>query len=821
MPTERLLQLTLGIQIALAAFLLYVGQGAIWITYIVILIELGAFILVDKYNLLSLNRFWINAITLSAAAYCAYDVLVNASPFQMAVSTANTLLFMEMTLLFRKKSVHTYWLLLLLSFFQVIVGAAFRQQPSFGLILIVFMGLALCSLGLLLFYRQRQMTLGVDLEEKSILDELWNKYINRESNDIQTASTSTIEEPNPLKNTVTAIDKNQNQFPFCGRIFFVLSRICFLSVFLCAIFFLFMPRFGEGAYLGFSAEGSGAAAVGFNDTIRLGELGPSKQNTAVVCQVELFRGDTAEAAPKVNELYLRGTALNVYDIKKWSFDNLVEYDTNPQPTTRLKRFRNLTVEPNSNSAAFDSQAPLTTRVSYEINPTGRLEAFAVWPFYPRREQEFRTIFTFNGIDQRIHRREYFSRQALTYEMYAPSIQNGFQVEITPKVYPQEQASLLQIPTDYSGKLSVPSAEKLARLWLQEGNLSVEKNGVEEVARYFTRKLRDSGDYLYSINPQKRNRNLDPIEDFLSEHKTGHCEFFASALVTILRSVGIPCQIIVGYMTNEYSKFGHYYTVRQSHAHAWVQVWIPPEELNLHDFTIFGTEIANQPAPRVPRDSFDYYKNTWLPSDWRYGAWLRLDPTPGISAEETQVNAFLDWFGSLFDWMNVQWEKYLIKLDSATQQTQVYDPLKSFLTKSKWVQRWFILLNQIPPEFVLAGLIISFLTLYWLYKLIKWLWKLYCFRFNPGGNQRKARTARIDFYRRFEKAMNRIGFIRSPDQTPMEFALEIESRRPEFLNWSISPREIAAEYYSVRFGGQAVSPNWINKMTAQLKGVSKK
>ena len=75
-----------------------------------------------------------------------------------------------------------------------------------------------------------------------------------------------------------------------------------------------------------------------------------------------------------------------------------------------------------------------------------------------------------------------------------------------------------------------------------------------------------------------NHDLDPIEDFVANHRTGHCEYFASALVLMLRSQGIPARMIIGYKGGEFNSLGHYYVVQQRHAHAWVEAWMPPGEV---------------------------------------------------------------------------------------------------------------------------------------------------------------------------------------------------------------------------------------------------
>lgn len=91
-----------------------------------------------------------------------------------------------------------------------------------------------------------------------------------------------------------------------------------------------------------------------------------------------------------------------------------------------------------------------------------------------------------------------------------------------------------------------------------------------VALAFERFLASSGEYEYSLSLRRHDRTLDPIEDFLFNTKSGHCERFASGLTLLLRGVGIPAQFVVGYRGCVPLDDGKY-LVRQDHAHAWVEV----------------------------------------------------------------------------------------------------------------------------------------------------------------------------------------------------------------------------------------------------------
>lgn len=66
-----------------------------------------------------------------------------------------------------------------------------------------------------------------------------------------------------------------------------------------------------------------------------------------------------------------------------------------------------------------------------------------------------------------------------------------------------------------------------------------------------------------------------LEQFLENKPPAHCEFFASAMVMMLRTLKIPARYVVGFIvdTSDYSELGGFYCLRAHHAHAWVEVYL--------------------------------------------------------------------------------------------------------------------------------------------------------------------------------------------------------------------------------------------------------
>ena len=109
----------------------------------------------------------------------------------------------------------------------------------------------------------------------------------------------------------------------------------------------------------------------------------------------------------------------------------------------------------------------------------------------------------------------------------------------------------------------------------------ERRGRAVRARALEAYLSSQGGFGYSLAPVPRDRVLDPIEDFVTLHRVGHCEYFASALTLMLRSVGIPSRMVMGFKGGDWNDLGRFYQVRQLHTHAWVEAYLTREQVEVY------------------------------------------------------------------------------------------------------------------------------------------------------------------------------------------------------------------------------------------------
>lgn len=87
-------------------------------------------------------------------------------------------------------------------------------------------------------------------------------------------------------------------------------------------------------------------------------------------------------------------------------------------------------------------------------------------------------------------------------------------------------------------------------------------------------LRDQNNYKYSTQIAQPPANVDRTDWFLFESKEGYCEYYASAMVVMLRHLQIPARLATGYAPGTYDASLKKYVVKESAAHAWVEVYFP-------------------------------------------------------------------------------------------------------------------------------------------------------------------------------------------------------------------------------------------------------
>ena len=115
----------------------------------------------------------------------------------------------------------------------------------------------------------------------------------------------------------------------------------------------------------------------------------------------------------------------------------------------------------------------------------------------------------------------------------------------------------------------------------------------------------NGEYVYTLSPGVYGK--DTTDEFWFGRKAGFCEHIGSAYVVVMRALGVPARLVTGYQGAQRNAIDGYWTVRQSDAHAWAEIW-----------------QAGQGWTRVDP--------TAAVSPWRLGADNRLTAPSGAVAE---------------------------------------------------------------------------------------------------------------------------------------------------------------------------------------------
>jgi transglutaminase-like putative cysteine protease len=132
----------------------------------------------------------------------------------------------------------------------------------------------------------------------------------------------------------------------------------------------------------------------------------------------------------------------------------------------------------------------------------------------------------------------------------------FRARYHPGAYPE--------PKPGEADLALPNPHRSLLVGLA-GRLGVnqleDRQVVERVRQYFSR------GFEYTLNLRAPRNAETPLADFLLESRRGHCEYFATATVLLLRAAGVPARYATGYSVQEWSELEQRYLVRQRHAHS--------------------------------------------------------------------------------------------------------------------------------------------------------------------------------------------------------------------------------------------------------------
>ena len=520
--------------------------------------------------------------------------------------------------------------------------------------------------------------------------------------------------------------------------------------------FFFFPRFSAG-YLGRTSL-QPTLMSGFSDDVELGQIGEIKKNSTVVMRV---RTGKPVGYPS---LRWRGIALSAFDGKRWSspdrdtvtipagmngWINLTERPPDPDPTATLLRYTIL-LQP----VATDTMFAPANAISIRGNLSGE------------------------GSNQESGaRRSYIIRDA------TGSLFNPFHNFSTIRYEGFSMLPARNVPRLRAASSEYP--EDIRDTYLQLPRLD---SRIPELAKQITAHVQTPYDKTISLENYLRshyayNLNLtgkpgdDPLAHFLFETRSGHCEYFASAMAIMLRTLGIPTREVNGFLPGEYNDLGEDYIVRASDAHSWVEVYFPGS------------------------------------------GWMTFDPTPP-GAED--AGGLFSRLGQYMDWFELSWNEWVINYDFIHQILLAQTMQRTTRSWTEIARSWFaheqakgrrwmrsrndwlrMLIPLAVVLFLLAlrfDLVVAFVRRLWL------SWQLRSPELARSNPQLASRL-----YGELLYLLARRGFARQPTQTPFEFAAAVSQPR-------LAPavQEFTLCYTQARFGGAPCDTIRLRALLEQIR-----
>jgi transglutaminase-like putative cysteine protease len=360
------------------------------------------------------------------------------------------------------------------------------------------------------------------------------------------------------------------------------------------VVFMITPRL-PGRWLGQRGGSGRAKLTGFGGDVDLDSIGRLRRNQAVAFRVEVPLSPRPGESP-----FWRGAVLDEYREGRWNKSRWIQ-----QTRRHLEDHGGAGF--NDPLLIAERQPPL--RYTFHVEPIGTQAIFSPGVIQQVTFRGARPEHLLKNMVGIVNTRRPYS-VAMTYEVAI--WRNKPWGPLRPWTLVERIKKLcLQLPPE----IDRARFEAYARQVLQGLDAQQDpKRAASLLANHL------SSEFTYSLEGSPGGAR--PLETFLFERRRGHCELFASAMVLLLRTVGVPARLATGFRGGEYNEFSQSYTVRQSMAHAWVEV-----------FTGYG--------------------------------WKAYDPTP---PEGRGSGAALGQFGAMADWIQLRWYAGVIAFDSRDQRS---------------------------------------------------------------------------------------------------------------------------------------------------------
>jgi hypothetical protein len=485
------------------------------------------------------------------------------------------------------------------------------------------------------------------------------------------------------------------------------------------LIFFILPRLNSVGYLrNLGTESS--LTTGFSQEVRLGGIGRIQQSNAVVMHVQVVDGKLPA------DVKWRGLSLANFDGQRW---------WNGQELLTSRALANSFLDlqqawtPNASTKIPFRHVP-TLRYRVIMEPIG-LNLFFLTPVPLRLSGNYRWVQT--------------AEDGSVYNVsFAADADSASSVGVyTAEADTRNPESLVRD----SNSRNYPA--RIVKLYLPLPRLDPR---VEELARRITATadsnyararaiesyLKDTFDYTLEL---PTTPVADPVSHFLFERRKGHCEYFASSMAVMLRTLGIPARVVNGFRGGSFNDLSGSYIVREKDAHSWVEAYFPE-----YGWVGFDPTPSSEAAPAAEGWSrlalyLDAAREMWREwiVNYDFSHQVRLSNEISNTTSSVQVRIRL--------WLRRRYRQIVMRASSLQRRMQRMSP--ATMTLSCLVLAVLLALPFTPRAW--RG------------------WQAARLRKNPA---RAPKSAASFWYMRLLKRLARRGMRKTPAQTPEEFASSI-------------------------------------------------
>jgi transglutaminase-like putative cysteine protease len=441
------------------------------------------------------------------------------------------------------------------------------------------------------------------------------------------------------------------------------------------VLFLILPRPSSS----FLAWGIGAThTTGFSDTVQLGSVESIKLDSSPAFRVKWNKGQRPTRA------LWRGVVYDTYYQGNWYKSLKHTIPHTPKLANDSIEYE-LLIEPTSSKYLFTYGLPFRVyQATYEPSLT--------------------TGYTLE-LENAMRRRSFFLIKA-------------YGLSTFPEDVPVKDYLTLNLPGNMKEKIQ-NMAQRLKR------------PSAVETAQAVQAFLR--ANYAYTLSPGYPTG--EPVHYFLFDNKKGHCEYFASAMAIMLRTLDIPARVVGGYLEGEWNEYGQFYLVLQSDAHTWVEAW--------------DSDLG----------------------------WVTFDPTP--PASNTSLLAISKKLSNVFGYLQMSWYYWVLKFDVSRQMELANKSMQFYQTvkhKKKEIHFDFLKMNASYLFLILLAAMLFTLGVF-------------------GRSYWRSRPKTIG--ERFVRVFASAGLHKEPGQTLKEFAKTL-SGHDKFKNAAQKTAQFISLYHLVEY-----------------------